>query len=522
MREENVTLQKDNGTCDMNKIFAPRAAGAVTCVNHNHIASHSAATSFVTGRRFRLHAINWQQWVLSPMWLIGILVIITIFHSHQFAFQFGPNTECTGGTCLIQFLTETQLQVRQSRIVTYDEFFHRGPSQEEIHQFFHYDIALYRDTFYSNNSDTYFQLHPIWQGRTTTNTAIATDNQESTHHDSHNKLIFLHTSRTVGSIIRALLRAYSLKRNRTLLSINRCMDLNYEFMEDDDIWRNGRYSRTNTAYMDCMATLYNGSSDDAPTVATVNDSTSQDGDRIQNNPNQAIQISSSYLFEHSIDILSGNVPLGCDEYWFNNNAEYPVPTARTQPRPRVNTRYVVFFRHPMNQFVSEFVVRTAKGQSNNDTRSVNDLVEQLSSHALITPKQMAWVERQSYMMWSQERRVNVTMMNLLQNTNQLFIALVERMPESLSVLQYLIDPNNQSSSIFQFFFFGIKASAWSNEASINRTNAIVGRIQSDIVLRSMVEEYIKYETQIYSLAVQIHDRQYRWFQQYVDHREHII
>jgi hypothetical protein len=188
----------------------------------------------------------------------------------------------------------------------------------------------------------------------------------------------------------------------------------------------------------------------------------------------------------------------------------------------------------MDQFVSEFVTRTKKG-NDDDTRSVIDIVHQintavtkanheqsyyepLSSHALITPKQMGWIERQSNIIWTPERRINITRMNLLNNTNHILIGLVERMSESLSMLQHLIDPTNASTKIFQYFMTPSPTLAMLQHTSWNHTRAIVETIQSDIILRSLVEEYIKYEHQIYSMAVQIHDRQYRWFQQQVESR----
>ena len=465
-----------------------------------------------------------QPWLFLPVSFLVILAIVSMFHLHQIAFLFLPN-ECS--TCLVYlFPKQPQPTLRQRSIVTFDEFFYRGPSLEILQQFFHYDIELYVDRFYGNNSATYFQFHPLWQRSTHYDEIVDSNMHNTTNNDrmelvhSMDKLIFIHTSRTAGSTIRAILRAYSVKRNKTLLSINRCWDVNYEFMESIDTWRNGRYAnpRTNTAFMDCLATLY--SNDIRESTLPSTNSTSQDSAERSTDNSRPDRVSTTYLQEHDIDILSGHVPLGCEENWIHPTGDLV----------HVNPRYVVFFRHPIHQFVSEFVIRTMQ-EGDDDTRSVVDIVSQiqvavskasrdrsyyepLSSHAFITPKQMAWVERQSNILWTSERRINVTRMNLLQNTNRVLIGLVERMPESLSMLQYLIDPHFESTLIFQYFT--TQTSTLDNvQRSLNRTRSIVHSIQNDVVLRSLVEEYIKYETQIYSLAVQIHDRQFRWFQEQI-------
>ena len=472
--------------------------------------------------------------ILFPLSLLVVLVIISMLHYHHIAHIFIPN-ECT--TCYTQLFPQQQQQqqqsLRQRSFVTYDEFFYHGPSMVDIQQFFHFDVALYTKQFYGNDSATNFQFHPLWQN-TTTGDADESRSNELDH--SRNKFIFVHTSRTAGSTIRAILRAYAAKRNKTLLSINRCRDVNYEFMETTDTWRNGRYAnpRTNTAYMGCMATIYTGShfiltDGGSNSISTVsNNSSSQDSAEGSMDTSRSDRVSSTYLHKNSVDIVSGQIPLGIDESWLDPQHVNSITTKTPPPQEHLHARYVVMFRHPLDQFVSEFVTRTMK-EGDDDTRSVLDIVHQiqsavtkasqaqsyyepLSSHALITPKQMAWVERQSNILWTPERRINITRMNLLRNTDQILIGLVERMPESLSMLQYLIDPQHKSTLMFQYFTTQSPTVA-TVQSSLNRTRAIVNSIQNDIILRSLVEEYIKYEVQIYSLAVQIHDRQYRWFQQ---------
>ena len=482
---------------------------------------------------------------LLPLSLLVVLVIVSMLHFHQITLIFLPN-ECT--TCLMRWSTQQQQQqplLRQRSIVTYDEFFSRGPSLADIEQFFHFDVELYTNLFYGKNSAVNFQFHPLWQ-RTTTSKYVANDDADLTiesqieFQNPRKKLIFIHTSRTAGSTIRAILRAYSVRQNKTLLSINRCMDVNYEFMESTDTWRNGRYAnpRTNSAYMNCMGTLYSHNSigDSRSNVLStsttmLNNSSSQDSAERSVDSNPADRISSTYLNENSIDILSGQIPLGSDESWFhpvhvNSNGTNTLPHLK-----HVKARYVIFFRHPMDQFVSEFVSRTMK-EGDDDTRSVFDIVcqikrvvteanqkqsyyEPLSSHAFITPKQMGWVERQSNILWTPERRINVTRMNLLHNTNEIVIGLVERMSESLSMLQYLIDPDDESTSLIIQYFTSQSPTVAIRQSSWNRTRSIVNNICNDIILRSLVEDYIKYEVQIYTTAVQMHDRQYRWFQQQV-------
>jgi hypothetical protein len=429
-------------------------------------------------------------------------------------------------------------------IIARDEFFHKGPSMDEINYFFRFDVDLYSQWFAENNSDSaHFRLRPLWNNSESLNQV-----DKETIDDipiNNRKLIFIHTSRTAGSTIRAILLGFASQypASLSLLSVSRCFDLNMHFMSGEDRWRNGRYSRADAAGTDCLWSLH----ETLPSPTSRIDSTTSTSysstrwkpartySRTQNEFNDTL--SSAFLQNMSVNIITGQVPLGCDEFWYDDPASKSLhsrsATARlAQP---VRTQYVVFFRHPLDQFVSEFMLRKSGGrghESANDTLSVDDAIlmiretlesarsssneherfywEPTSAHAFITPKQMDWVERSS-VSWTPERRVNVTLSNLLRH--DVLIGLVERMPESLSMLQHVLDPGNQLSTIFQFFTSEGKITQLANVASLNRTTTIVDRIRHDSALLSGVEQFIQYEMQIYSLAVQIHEKQYGWLQQ---------
>jgi hypothetical protein len=484
---------------------------------------------------------NWKSWTLRRLSLFSLIlaVFISTIHYHRLLFlssYFDP-----------PWNNHYPSIVLSRPIIARDEFFHKGPSIDEINDFFRFDVNLYTQRFAENKSDSsYFQLQPLWTTNVSSFNAMEVETIDDTLINKR-KLIFIHTSRTAGSTIRAVLLGFASQYPSplTLLSISRCFDLSIHFMEGDDRWRNGRYSLTDTAGSDCLWSLHETLPSPTSGMDSSTNHSSTDGrwkptrtySRTNTGPNDSL--SSAFLQDTSVNIIAGQVPLGCDEFWYSKRSltSSPMdgrPSAALLTHP-VHAQYVIFFRHPLDQFVSEFMLRKSGGNGlghANDTLTVDDAIRMLretleraasishehepmyweptSAHAFIAPRQMEWVERFG-VSWSPERRVNVTLSNLLQH--DILVGLVERMPESLSMLQYLLDPEKQMSAVFQFFTSEENVSHLANVATLNRTNEIVDRIRHDRTLLSMVEQFIQHEMKIYSLAKQIHERQYRWLQQ---------
>ena len=87
--------------------------------------------------------------------------------------------------------------------------------------------------------------------------------------------------------------------------------------------------------------------------------------------------------------------------------------------------------------------------------------------------------------------------------------IVERMPESLEMLQYLIDKDNEIPSLSRHFSSRVHLDKILSLPSSNRTDAIVRKIQEDSRLMSIMEEYLRYEITIYNFALHRHESQYK-------------
>lgn len=360
-------------------------------------------------------------------------------------------------------------------LISRDEFFRRRPTEDERSAFFHFDD--------SPNRSNSVLLKPLW-------TCSAENITDETHENGERKrkLIFLSIPRTAGSTIRALLKAYAQSCHVGFAAVNRCFDLNFHQMNSTEEWRNGRDSHAAGQY--CVLTHLSN--------------------RIDETRNRATNISTALLQEMQVDILSGQLPVGSDEFWHTiDSAGNQVPA---------DALFVAFFRQPLFKFVSEFMFQMSASDDLSVERSVG-LIRDAVVHAtsegryfeqyltyLITPRQKEWVENEG-VRWTPERRVNITLTNL--RKLKVLIGIVERMPESLELLQSIVDKGKELNSLFQFFSSTDKTENLANIASRNLTNAIVEKLREDAPIMESIEEFLKYDVQIYKLALQIHQEQYR-------------
>lgn len=363
------------------------------------------------------------------------------------------------------------------------EFFKIKPSNASLQHFFSFDNTI--------DAGDNVLLNPLW------NCSIRITEDGRHLDDGRNrKLIFLHIPRTAGSTIRALLRAYSDFCHAGFAVVNRCVDLSFRQLNGNSIWRNGRESLA--ADQDCVLMYIANRTSGTRSLATT--------------PIEPSVVSTALLQIMQVDILSGQLSIGSDEGWYT--------TGSNGKQVNLEAQYVAFFRQPLHKFVSETMFHTTAS----DSLSIEEAVALVNSTAfnakrdgryyekysnyLITPEQKDFVDRER-VKWSPERRVNLTLTNLLKKS--VLVGVVERMPESMQLLKYVLDGENETSTIFQFFSSTERVSKLANVASNNRTEAIVKQIRQDAMLLASLEEYLKYETQIYEFAVQIHERQYHGY-----------
>lgn len=411
----------------------------------------------------------------SAFYLMGSTLF---FHHEMFTSRY---TKAIGGDPYIKLLS----LVRNRTQIHRDEFFKRGPSEDAISAYFRFDDSLY--------SDDNVKLDPLWKCA-----SRITQEERHLNGERKRKLIFLHIPRTAGSTIRALLRAYSSYCHAGFAAVSRCVDLSVPQMHGIEIWRNGRVSHA--AGKDCILTDYANRTDETWRIETTTPSEEYFWPR---------NVSTALLKDMQVDILSGELPLGSDEYWYTTDSN-----GKQEP---ADVQYVVFFRQPLEKFVSEVMFRKA-GSVHLSIEEAAGLVHEVAVNAmsagryrekysnyLITPRQKDWVERED-VRWTPEHRVNLTLTNLV--SKKILVGLVERMPESFELLRYILDRENEVPRIFQFFSASDKVSKFANVATRNRTNAIVKRIFEDESRLARIVEYLKYDTQIYEFAREIHEKQY--------------
>lgn len=369
------------------------------------------------------------------------------------------------------------VQVTQNRSqISHDEFYKRPQSEISLMEYFNFDQTLIQ-------SD-HIKLQRMWS-------CVGAEEDMSPSQnifdDRRQKLVFLHIARSAGSTIRALLRAYANFCTAGIVTISQCIDLGIEFLGEDDVWSNGKGSHAAGAECRLSSAVPRGRN-----VSVVNVSYPQ--------------VSTAMLKLWDIDILAGALPLGCLDQHF------------------ADVQYVAFFRDPLSKLVSELIPRIEKVYGTEvSLESAQDLIsafvekrmngthanlryqEKYSSY-ILTPEQKAFVEREG-IEWTPERRVNLTLKNLY--SKRIMVGIVDDMAASMQLLKFLIDGSNRVDSLFQFFLSDDEiAKVPGHLLTRNFTKAVVDGIKQDQTLLSKLQEYVKYEQQIYDHALSIHTRQF--------------
>jgi len=347
-----------------------------------------------------------------------------------------------------------------------DEFHQKGPSEAEIAAYFRFDPSILADKSAA--------LDRIW----------TCTEQGTLEHGRSNKLVYLQISRVAGSTVRTLFRAYAEYCKAGLAVVNHCLDLGLEYIQGDDFWANGKASRREgeNCYLSYAVNRTGSETDLAP-------------------------MSTSFLAD--VDILAGKIPLGSDQYWMDQQGRH------------VDVQYVVFVRDPLETFVSEVLLAhrnqnltvtdavVTVGRLTTIRRSTNRYRERYATH-LLTPEQKAWTVAQRVML-SPARRTNLTLSNLAHK--KILVGVTERMPESVKLLEYVIDKEHEVSSLFKFFGSDKRPVIRAKMANNNMTEPVVLKIRENPSLLMLLEEYLKYDQKIYDYAFRLHERQYQWLEE---------
>jgi hypothetical protein len=384
-----------------------------------------------------------------------------------------------------------------------DEFYFKGASEEEVEAFFYYDERLLQ-----NESLIGPLLMDQQEGEPRPRRWWYCDEGEHDDKDDilvrDTKIVYIHMFRSAGTIIRALMRGYAEFCHAGLAIVTHCVDVGYEFLllggkHGDEAWYNSLES--SMPYHMCQNSYM----------------ANRTGYKRQGGPMDSSQL-------QQVDIVAGRIPIGMGQFWKtkNDNKRVTAPPRHlgNQPTQSSPVQYVVWFRHPVNKFVSDILSEkrtfdwtVARAVEEVEARVHADLAKSVYYERyaayLITPEQKYWVTREG-ISWSSARRVNLTRANLVRHN--VVVGLVERIPESIELLRFMMDQSQQVTKLFEFFANIEMTSRLPLIQSMrsNITGDVVYALERNASLWSLVSDYTQYDQQIYETAVTIHERQSDW------------
>jgi hypothetical protein len=297
------------------------------------------------------------------------------------------------------------------------------------------------------------------------------------------KLIFLHVKRAGGTTVRALLRAYAYMCHASFVTIGRCENLGREFLDGEENWSNV-YGSVPNAGRPCLLSW----------------SENRSGHVLSEGRGR---VSTDFLMKNEIDIVSGTVPYGCDESWQNKDGK------------QVEAQYVVLLREPLTKYVSEFLyehrmINLTVSESvplirrKIQEEAANGTYHNVYSKVLISPAQKSWMAFER-VPWTNERKLNLSLSNMV-NQNMI-VTIMEKVPQSFVLLQYLLDGVREVPSIFRYFANMEKINEPLGINYMNRTRDVLAALRSDEELMRVLRELLKYEQTIYDWGVRVHEAQ---------------
>ena len=232
--------------------------------------------------------------------------------------------------------------------------------------------------------------------------------------DRKKKLVFVHLFKTAGSTLRRLLRAYSETCNAGLNVVIGCAPVLPESI------RTGKWMRA----------------DKLP--CTLSQTVCRNKTTIQ----KASPMNTTHLEESDADILAGHITMGTECDWKDENGKH------------VDVQYLAFFRESTQKFVSSILYLNPKLSFDESVEKVKSSVtrrlakSEYLDHSgyVITPAQTFKFRNATLTM---DERANLMMQNLKEKN--VLVGIVERMSESLEMIQGVIDKDGDLDSMFESF-----------------------------------------------------------------------
>lgn len=378
-------------------------------------------------------------------------------------------------------------------LVLRDEFMFNRMSEESLSSYFAFDPLVSTDAL-TGSFDPVFKCSEFSELQGSRNSSgVANDaTTSSSAPRKKNKIIFVQV--TPDSPVRTLLSGYADYCHAAIAVVSNCPGLGIEYMQADDPWYNGKGSPQFGEPCFLSYALNQSGHEIEGVTGYFNNYTNK--------------ISTSFLEKNRIDILAGNVPLGSDAYWKEEEAEND---------DHVRTQYVAFFHDPLRNFVDEFIIQNqplnlpvdealALIQSNVSNERAAGRYHEKYSKYFITPEQKYWAASEG-VQWTFDRRVNLTLQNIV--NMQVLVGIVERMPGSLQLLEHLLDEEHEVQGLFEFFSSSENLNKVGFKAR-NVTDAVVKAIRNDDSLLTLLEDFLKFEIRIFNFAKQVHEQQFQF------------
>lgn len=309
--------------------------------------------------------------------------------------------------------------------------------------------------------------------------------------DREKKLVFVHIFKTAGSSMRTLLSEYAEKCNAANAVVVNCAPVDPATIENGNWAKKEKYrSRKHGTKCKLKKTIYRNNTE------VIHSS----------RPGEDVPINTTYLEESKVDILDGHITMGIDQHWKDEQGKH------------VDVQYLTFFRESTRKVVSAVVFMNPKV-------SFEEAVEMTKARVRNAVKKSEYLDNSNYIITpARASELNSTKLspadiaNLMIGTlkeKKVLFGIVERMSESLEMLQHTIDRDRDLDDLFESFGMIPVGTNTTEEIIKNKSvlssSAVLAEVEKDEEFMKLFKEYVKYDDMIYKFALDMHMRQYESF-----------
>lgn len=312
--------------------------------------------------------------------------------------------------------------------------------------------------------------------------------------DRKKKLVFSHIFKTAGSSMRSLLRSYAKSCNAGYVTVINCGAVRLDSLDSGNNWIKDEKYRRPQHGTECKL---------KDTIFRNNTEIAQSGD--------LSPINTTYLEEANVDILSGHVSVGIDENWKDDQGQH------------VDVQYLTFFRESTHKFVSAVLYLRPKLSFEEAVAHVKETAKRrleagdyLSDIAnMMTPVQRAEFRKKNITL-SHEEGANLMIQNLKEKN--ILVGIVERMSESLEMLQHVLDKDGELDSMFEAYGKIPPGSTATKEIKANKSRLSSSEVLAEVekdedFMKNVMQEFVRWDAKVYQYALDMHMRQYEALQQ---------